>query len=191
MQHVTNANEHQVVSANVAKGQVLFQNMLAKPGTLTAGSNGPVLPLPPGDIEVTMEICLDADVAGYVQPGDDVAVFDTVATGGYIQYTCTTHQPPSGKGKIGTVVVAAKVEVLSVTPASSQGASSAAGQSTADPPDPALPVASGGEVLVTLAATSQAQAESLMFVNNVGDPSLGLLSEGSIINTSLQPVSQP
>ena len=66
VQHFTNANEHQVVSANMAKGQVLFQNMLAKAGSLTLGSSGPVLPLPKGDTGVTMEICLDADVAGYL-----------------------------------------------------------------------------------------------------------------------------
>lgn len=195
VQSVTAANGHLVMSANVATGQVLLQNMLAKPGTLTAGSNGPVLPLPQGDIEVTMEMCLDADVAGYVQPGSDIAVFDTMATGGAIQYTCTTHQPPS-KGKIVTAVVVARVEVLSVTPASSQGTSSATGQVADDPTNSASSVASDGEVLVTLAATSQAQAESLILVSNAGDPTLGLLTKNSVarvddpfINNSLQPLS--
>jgi pilus assembly protein CpaB len=196
VQSVTDANEHLVVSANVAKGYVLLQNMLAKAGTLTAGSNGPVLPLPKGDIEVTMEMCLDADVAGYVQPGSYVAVFDTVASAGVIQYSCTTHQPPSGKGRIVTSVVVARVEVLSVTPASSQGTSSATAQVASDPANPASPVASAGEVLVTLAATNQAQAESLMLVSNAGDPTFGLLATGSVtrvddpfINNSLQPTS--
>lgn len=179
VQSVTAANEHMVISGTVAQGQVLLQNMLAQPGTLTAGSYGSVLPLPPGDIEVTMEMCLEADVAGYVQPGSYIAVFDTMATNGVLQYSCTSHQPPAN-GRVLTSVVVAKIEVLAVTPASSQGTGSAAGQLTADPANPASSVTSNGEVFVTLAATSQAQAESLILVNNAGDPTFGLLTTGSI-----------
>jgi pilus assembly protein CpaB len=178
VQSVTAENKHLVTSGVVPKGQVLLQNMLAKPGTLTVGSS-PALPVPQGDIGVTMEMCLDADVAGYVQPGSYIAVFDTAAAGGVIQYTCTSHQPPQGK-KIVTAVVVAKVEVLSVTPASSQGTSSAGGQLAADPTSPASSVASDGEVFVTLAATSQLQAEDLILLSTAGDPSFGLLTKGSV-----------
>lgn len=197
VQSVTPANGHLIMSAGVAKGQLLLQNMLAKPGTLTAKSNGIVLPLPPGDIGVTMEMCLAADVAGYVQPGSYIAVFDTMASGGVITYTCTSHQPPS-KGKIITTVVAARVEVLSVTPAGSEGASSAAGQVASDPAtNSASSPSSSGEVLVTLAVPNQALAEKLILVTTAGDPTFGLLTKGSITSVdntfihSLQTSSQP
>jgi pilus assembly protein CpaB len=188
---VTALNEHLVMSGAVAKGQVLLQNMLAKAGRLTVGSN-PALPLPQGDIGVTMEMCLDADVAGYVQPGSYVAVFDTMAASGSMQYTCSSHQPP--QGKIATAVVVARVEVLSVTSFSPQGTSSATQQLATDPTNQASSQSSEDEVLVTLAARSQAQAEDLTLVNSAGDPAFGLLTQGSdtrvdvpFINNSLQP----
>jgi len=181
VQSVTAANEHLVMSGAVAKGQVLLQNMLAKPGTLTAGSIGPVLPLPPGDIGVTMEMCLDADVAGYVQPGSYIAVFNTFPTGGNggMTYTCTSHQAPSKGGVLARIIVS-RVEVLSVTPVISQGTSAATGQLAADPTNPVSPAASAGEVLVTLAATSQKMAENLVLITSAGDPTFGLLTTRSV-----------
>jgi pilus assembly protein CpaB len=178
VQSVTAANEHLVMSGAVARGQVLLTNMLASPGTSTAGSNGPVLPLPQGAIAVTMEICLDADVAGFVQPGSYVTVFDTASTGGPIQFTCTSHQPP--KGPIVAGVVVSSVEVLSVTPATTQGSSSATGQLAADPDNPSSSVASSGEVLVTLAATNQNEADRLVALTTAGDPTFGLLTKGFV-----------
>jgi pilus assembly protein CpaB len=178
VQSVTTANEHMVVSSTVAQGQVLLQNMLAKSGTLTAGSYTP-LPLPKGDIGVTMQVCLGADVAGYVHPGSYIAVFDTFAPGAVVTYTCTSHQPPP-KPPVQARIIVASVEVLSVTPVTSQGSSAAAGQlAAADPTNPASPVSSSGEVFVTLAATSQTMAENLVLITSAGDPTFGLLTTGS------------
>jgi pilus assembly protein CpaB len=177
VQYVTNANEHQVVSADVAKGQVLFQDMLAKAGSVTLGSSGPVLPLPKGDIGVTMEICLDADVAGYPQPGSYIAVFDTYPTSGSMTYTCTSHQA-QGKALALARIIVNRVEVLSVTPVSPQGNSSTAVD--ADPTNQASLVTNAGEVLVTLAATSQIMGENLTLINTAGDPTFGLLTPTSV-----------
>jgi len=180
VQSVTAANAHLVMRGNVPKGWVLLQNMLAKPGTLTAGSYGPVLPVPKGDIGVTMEMCLAGDVAGYVQPGSYIAVFDTYAIGATITYTCTSHQAPP-KALVLSKVVVARVEVLAVKPASPVGTSATAGQlASADPPNPASPVVASGEVLVTLAATSQAQAENLVLATTAGYPTYGLLADGAV-----------
>jgi pilus assembly protein CpaB len=178
---LTAANAHLVTRGNVPKGWVLLQNMLAKPGTLTAGTFGPVLPVPKGDIGVAMEMCLAGDVAGYVQPGSYIAVFDTYSPGQNVTYTCTSHQAPS-KGMVFSKVVAARVEVLAVKPASSVGTSATVGQlASADPANPASPVASSGEVLVTLAATSQAQAENLVLATTAGYPTYGLLADGTVL----------
>jgi pilus assembly protein CpaB len=183
VQSVTTANEHMVVSGTVAQGQVLLRNMLAKSGTLTAGSYTP-LPLPKKDIGVTIQLCLGADVAGYVHPGSYVAVFDTYPTpgSGAMSYTCTSHQPPA-KGAVQARIVVARVEVLSVTPVISQGTSAAAGQlAAADPTNPASSVVSSGEVFVTLAATNQIMAENLVLITSAGDPTVGLLNPDSVTN---------
>jgi pilus assembly protein CpaB len=174
---VTATNEHEVVSSTVAKGQVLLQNMLATAGTVI-GPNSAVLPLPLGDIGVTMEMCLDTDVAGYVQPGSYIAVFDTVATGGNIEYSCTSHTLPTPPGKLYTTVVVPRVLVLSVTPASSASSSSSGGLNSSAS-NPSSDLAPSGEVLVTLAATTQAEAEDLLVVSMAGYPAYGLLTTGS------------
>jgi pilus assembly protein CpaB len=199
VQSVTAANQHLVISGAVAKGQVLLQNMLAKPGSLTVGISGPVLPLPQGDIAVTMEMCLDADVAGYVQPGSYIAVFDTfpVRADGAMTYTCTSHNPPT-KGSVFAKIIVARVKVLSVTSVTSQGTSAAAGQlADADPTNQASSVATPGQVLVTLAATSQTMAENLVLITSAGDPTFGLLTTRSVTNNdgpfngALEPPANP
>jgi pilus assembly protein CpaB len=178
VQTVTTANEHMVVSSTVAQGQVLMQNMLAKSGTLTAGSYAE-LPLPKGDIGVTIQLCLGADVAGYVHPGSYIAVFDTFPTAGTMTFTCTTHQPPP-KATVQARIIVARVEVLSVTPVTSEVTSAAAGQlAGADTANPASPVFSSGEVFVTLAATNYVMAENLVLITTAGDPTFGLLTTGS------------
>jgi pilus assembly protein CpaB len=181
VQSVTTANEHMIVSSTVAQGQVLLENMLAKPGTLTAGSYA-ALPLPDHDIGITVQLCLGADVAGYVHPGSYIAVFATLVTSANAEmtFTCTSHQPPPKAG-IQARVIVPRIEVLSVTPVTSQGNSAAAGQlAAADPANPASPVTASGEVFVTLAATSQVVAENLVLLNTAGDPTFGLLTTGSV-----------
>ena len=182
---VTSANGHLVMSAYVPKGSVVLQNMVARPGTVTGHGSGAALPLPNGYIGVTMEMCLDSDVAGYVQPGSFIAVFDSVSTGGVLQFTCTGHQPPQ-KGKIITAVVVARIQVLSVTPLVSQASASSQVSSdlsnSASNTSPMSPVTSDGEVLVTLAAPNQVTAEKLILMNSAGDPAYGLLTKSSVTN---------
>jgi pilus assembly protein CpaB len=195
VQSVTAQNGHLIVSGAVAKGQVLLRNMLAEPGTLTARSYA-ALPLPNKDIGVTIQLCLGADVAGYVHPGSYIAVFDTFPTStenGVMTFSCTSHEPPS-KTTVQARVIVARVEVLSVIPVISQGISGATGQlAVADPPNPMTPVVSSGEVFVTLAATSQTMAENLVLITTAGDPAFGLLTTGSVthddgpVNGALEP----
>src|ERR1035438_7445231 len=67
-----------VMSAAVQPGQLLLRAMLVK--TVAAATPGGVT-LPPGMIEVTLHLCLSEAVAGAVQAGSEVAVFDTVVQG--------------------------------------------------------------------------------------------------------------
>ena len=66
-----------VLSADLESGQVLLRPMLVAATQTTSG-----LAIPPGQMALTLSFCLPEAVAGAVQAGSQVAVFDTVATSG-------------------------------------------------------------------------------------------------------------
>src|ERR1022692_1835969 len=69
-----------VMSAAVQPGQLLLRAILVKK---TAAATAPgAVTLPAGMIEVTINLCVPEAVAGGLQAGSQVAVFDTVALGG-------------------------------------------------------------------------------------------------------------
>ena len=143
-------------------------------------------------------MCLDADVAGYVQPGSYIAVFDTYPfhADGPMTYSCTTHTPPS-KGAVLAKIIVARVQVLSVTSVTPQSTNTAGQLAADDPTSQASSVTSAGEVLVTLAATSQTMAENLVLATSAGDPTFGLLTPRSVtkddgpLNGALEPPANP
>jgi pilus assembly protein CpaB len=159
-----------VLSADLQPGQLLLRPMLVTPAQTTSG-----LAIPPGMMALTLAFCLPEVVAGAVQAGSQVAVFDTVGN------TTISAQPGcSGShgevtGNIKTRVVLTRVEVLSVGTASSAGT---AGASTASTLAGGSSTSSGGGTLVTLAVT-QAQAEQLIQMTETGMPYLALLTTGS------------
>src|ERR1035438_7464505 len=116
-----------VMSAAVQPGQLLLRAMLVK--TVAAATPGSVT-LPPGMIEVTLHLCLSEAVAGAVQAGSEVAVFDTVvqgSSGASGEAACSgVHQQLLGT--VQTRVVLPRVQVMSVgtgTPPASGQASPA------------------------------------------------------------------
>ena len=66
-----------VMSANVQAGQLLLRPMLV---TAAQATGAGTLATPKGMVAVTIPLCLPEAVAGYVQPGSQVAVFDTYST---------------------------------------------------------------------------------------------------------------
>jgi pilus assembly protein CpaB len=172
---VTGALVPLVTSAAIQPGQLLLRAMLVKTAVHAPGG----VTLPPGMIEVTIAFCLPEMVAGSVQAGSQVAVFDTVGTGtsGGLSAgpACTgSHQQELG-GAVRTRVVLPRVQVMSV------GTASAGGSAT---PAPAIgsssSAASGqGSTLVTL-AVSQANAERLIQLSEIGLPYLALLTADSV-----------
>src|ERR1019366_292728 len=66
-----------VMSAAVQPGQLLLRAILVKHATAAPGA----VTLPAGMIEVTVNLCVPEAVAGGVQAGSQVAVFDTVVLG--------------------------------------------------------------------------------------------------------------
>ncbi len=104
-----------VMSANVQAGQLLLRPMLV---TAAQATGAGTLATPKGMVAVTIPLCLPEAVAGYVQPGSQVAVFDTYSTTKLsVQENCSgtsqMHQS-SAQGAVLTRVVLPRVLVLSV-----------------------------------------------------------------------------
>jgi Flp pilus assembly protein CpaB len=153
-----------VASVNIPQGSLLLRPMLVKKSQRTAG-----LVIPPGLVAVTMQVCLAADVAGYVKPGNKVAVYNTYTTGGSqsLDVSCNGgHQAASQS--VATRMVLPNVSVLSVSVAGSGTSTSTSGTLL-----PGAQAASQGIVYVTLAATPE-QAKLLTLVNATGFPSFAL-----------------
>jgi len=186
-----------VMSAAVQPGQVLLRPMLVTPAQATATG---ALAIPRGMVAVTIPLCMSEAVAGYVQPGSQVAVFDTYATKkANLQESCDQSgqsNQAQGKGAAITRIVLPRVLVLAIGQAPSSGTTSTSttasgGASTqSSQTDPA---ASGptGAVLVTM-AVDQADAERLIVITRAGLPYLALLTSSSQIgfDAGLQPLFQ-
>lgn len=166
-----------VLNATLQPGQLLLRPALAAAAKVTSG-----LAIPPGMMAVTARFCAPEAVAGAVQPDSQVAVFDTVVSGGSGQVTAQPacdgpHQQPAGAG-VKTRVVLSRVRVLSVggSPPAAQ-ASPSLGASGAS--------ASGqGTMLLTLAVT-QAAAEKLIQITETGLPYLALVTTSSRIKADI------
>ena len=186
-----------VVSAQVPAGQLLLRPMLVTSAQATATG---ALAIPTGMVAVTIPLCMSEDVAGYVQPGSHVAVFDTYATKkATLQESCNqsgeSHQA-QGPGTVATRIVLPRVLVLATGQAAASGttgtsttASSGAfsHNSQTDPPASAP----AGSVMVTM-AVSQANAERLILITRAGLPYLALLTSSSQtgFDSGLQPLFQ-
>jgi pilus assembly protein CpaB len=99
-----------VMSANVQSGQLLLRPMLV---TAAQATGAGTLAIPKGMVAVTIPLCLPEAVAGYVQPGSQVAVFDTYSTTKLsVQENCSgtsqSHQS-SAQGPVLTRVVLPRV----------------------------------------------------------------------------------
>ena len=186
-----------VMSAQVPSGQMLLRPMLVTSAQATAAG---ALAIPKGMVAVTIPLCVSEAVADYVQPGSQVAVFDTYPTKkASLQETCNqsgqSHQA-QGPGGIITRIVLPRVLVLSTGQAAASGTTSTSTTASGgafsnnSQADPAASPPSGA-VLVTL-AVSQANAERLILITRAGLPYLALLTSSSQtgFDTGLQPLFQ-
>lgn len=170
-----------VMSAAVQPGQLLLRAMLVK--TVAAATPGSVT-LPPGMIEVTLHLCLSEAVAGAVQAGSEVAVFDTVvqgSSGASGEAACSgVHQQLLGT--VQTRVVLPRVQVMSVGTGTPPASGQASPAKTASSSGSGSSV--GSDMQVTL-AVSQADAERLIQVSVTGLPYLALLGTASRTNADI------
>lgn len=108
-----------VISLPMQQGQLLERIILVPRGQVTAA-----IAIPSGKVAVGIELCLEEDVAGYVEPGEHVAAFGTyVGATGSLQQSCDPTRPVQSGVSPNTRIVLPSVQVLSVAtgPGSSGG----------------------------------------------------------------------
>lgn len=176
-----------VTDADVQPGQLLLRPMLVTSAQVTSG-----LAIPSGMIAISIMFCVPEAVAGFVHPGSQVAVFDTVASGSSsasgssgaggssslsAQAACSgQHQQQAGLTAT-TKLVLSPVTVLDI------GAASAGSQSGGTASNGGSSGSSQGTELVTV-AVSQQNAERLIQLTEDGLPYLALLNGSSSASVS-------
>lgn len=158
-----------VTSYALQPGMLLLHSMLIPAAQVTGA-----IAIPQGEMAVAVQVCLQADVAGYVQPGSKIAVFDTYG-GQSLQQTCEVAHQAQSISSVYTRMLLPRVEVLSIAPPASQSTTSSSGPVLAGNPTTS---ASQGTVMVTLAA-SQADAERLVLADQTGLLYFALLTPSS------------
>jgi pilus assembly protein CpaB len=177
--------DKQVAGSDIAAGQIVVSQMFGAKTSVTGA-----LAIPDDKIAVSVSVPSNADVAGFVQPQSEVAIFATYKVAPLKKDTksgsanSADSVPPGTLGSAdgGSVDVYAtkmllpRVTVLATSqaaPSKVEGASNASGLGGGS---------STSNVLVTL-ALSQADAERLILSQQVGQLYLALLSANSTTST--------
>ncbi len=151
-----------VTDADVQPGQLLLRAMLV---ISAQDANG--LAVPHGMVAIAIQFCVPEAVAGHIQPGAQVAVFETTTGGtGSISGSaaCSGSHTFTGSGSISTKLVLPRVTVLAVGQGTSGQSGSTSNSGSAQNAD-----------LITL-AVSPADAGQLIGISENGLPYLALLA---------------
>jgi pilus assembly protein CpaB len=151
----------EVATAQIAPGQIVVRQMFGKPSAATG-----ILAIPKGKLAISVSLSDDADVAGFVQPSSEVAIF----------VTAKLSKPPAtiSQGAIGdadlyvTKLLLPRTTVLAtsqVAPSDLEKAGGGSGNGN-------------GTELLTLAVTQQ-EAQQLILAQQTAQLYLGLLSDSS------------
>jgi pilus assembly protein CpaB len=170
---ITPAISSLVTDADVQPGQLLLRPML-----VTSVQNTSGMAIPHGMLAVAVQFCVPEAVAGHLQPGSQVAVFETTVSGNSsssnssltAQAACSGPHAFSGS-HASTSLVLPKVTVLAV----GQGTGGQSGSTSSS----TLTSSSGGgqnNVGLITVAVSQADASQLIQLTENGLPYLALLA---------------
>jgi pilus assembly protein CpaB len=163
-----------VFTSNLAAGQLLTRPIL---GVAVASSSS--LPIPRGMVAVTIQMCVDKAVAGFIQAGSKIAIFNTLNFSGppvQANGSCQGINPTDKQKNFHTRLVLNNIQVLAVgnaPPSSGTGATSTAfSQNTNN--------STSGQTteLVTVAVT-QADAERVIDLATLYLPYMALLGNAS------------
>jgi pilus assembly protein CpaB len=181
-----------VIGTDVQPGQVLLRPMLVTSSQLTGA-----LAIPQGMVAVTVATCMTGAVAGYVQPGSQVAVFGTYSdTTNNGSQSCGGGGSTAGSGgqtnlaHVHTRILLRRVLVLAVGAAAASGQNGTSSGSTT--PNGSSGTSSQNAVMVTL-GVNQADAERLITLDSSGLTYLALLTPSSVTSydNELPPLFQP
>ncbi|HEX9552786.1 MAG TPA: RcpC/CpaB family pilus assembly protein [Streptosporangiaceae bacterium] len=171
-----------VLSADLPSGQLLLRPMLV---TAVAARSG--LPIPSGKVALSLQFCLARDVAGYVQAGSEVAVFNTSGTGTPGSATnCAGISAQKGVKGLHTRLVLPKVQVLAVGPAPTSTASGTGATSTAFSQNSSSTQSSSTTIMLVTVAVNQFQAEQLIHLDENQVPYLALVTPSSGVKADVQ-----
>jgi pilus assembly protein CpaB len=112
-----------VFSSDLPSGQLVLRPIL-----VTAVQAATGLPIPAGKVAVTIQMCVQKAVAGYVQAGSQIAIFNTYfkAPPGSVTWSCAGTTFSKGATYIHTRLVLNNVQVLAVGAPSATGSSATA-----------------------------------------------------------------
>lgn len=154
-----------VATADVAPGQIVVRPMFGS-RTPTTG----VLEIPKGEQALSVSLAANADVAGFVQAGSQVAIYATFKVSKDSKNAAQAGIA-GGTDIYTTKMLLPRVDVVAV----SQGAPSKVNGS-------ATSTSGTGNVLVTF-ALSQDEAQRLILSQQIGTLYLGLLTDSSAVAT--------
>ncbi|GAB7049248.1 Flp pilus assembly protein CpaB [Catenuloplanes indicus] len=162
---ITPELEKQLVTSTLLPGQLLLRSMFANATETSSG-----LAIPSDKVAVSFEASMAQQVAGYVRPGAQVALFAS--------YTATANGSKAigGEGVRGTAVLLPRIEVIAIGEYGS-------GETTITPQDGAAPDAEP-TTLVTVAA-STVEAAKIITAANAGAIYLALLTEESDVQAGV------
>jgi len=151
-----------VVTADVQPSQLIMRGMFGQPTTLSGG-----LAIPEGKVAVTVQVGIPQQVAGYVRPGSQIAIFDTYNTGNNASSTTNTAKT--------TRVLLPRVEVIATGAFFTDGSTSSDQQSG----EVGTGQRAGGQTMVVTVAVTQPEAERLIQATATGALYFALLTDSS------------
>jgi pilus assembly protein CpaB len=157
--------ESEVATADIQPGQVVLRDMFGSKVPTTSG-----LAIPAGKIAISVKLSADGDVAGYVQPGSQIAIFDTFILVDGKNVPSGSKSGSDKNDNWATKLLLPRVEVLAVSQAAPDGTKAGLKDANSN--------SSSATLLVTVAVT-QADAERLIQVAQTGMPYAALLSDDS------------
>jgi pilus assembly protein CpaB len=150
-----------VVTSDVQPSQMLMRGLFGQATTLSGG-----LAIPEGKVAVTVQVGIPQQVAGYVRPGSQIAIFDTFTPG---------NGASTSGGAKATRVLLPRVEVIATGAFFSDGSTSSQ-QATADGGNGTV---AGGQTKVVTVAVTQPEAERLIQAAQSGQLYFALLTDSS------------
>lgn len=160
-----------VFSSDLPSGQILLRPIL-----VTAVQAATGLPIPVGKVAVTIQMCVQKAVAGYIHAGSQIAIFNTFykAPTGSVSWSCAGTTFSKGATFIHTRLVLDNVQVLAV------GQSGAAGsQATATGAFSQSSSSTSQTTILLTVALDQQDAERLIELSESALPYMAMVTSSS------------